>query len=48
MPQELSSPKSGTSPMRAKTLPSGSPTERFALHAWVLVILVALLWVLLR
>jgi hypothetical protein len=47
MPQELPRPQSGTTPMRMEALPSGSPTERFVLHAWVLVILGALLWVLL-
>lgn len=47
MPQELPRPQSSTTPMRVKALPSGSTTERFVLRAWVLVILMALLWVLL-
>ena len=47
MPLESPRPQSGTTLMRPKALAAAAPTERFVLHAWVLVIIVALLWVLL-
>ena len=47
MPQELPPHLAGSTSLRVKALPSSSPTERFILHAWVLVILGALLWLLL-
>jgi hypothetical protein len=47
MPQESPRPHWGTTPMRVKARPSGASTERFVLHAWILVILGALLWALL-
>jgi hypothetical protein len=48
MPQELTRPQSGTTPKYRQASTDGSPTERLVLHAWVLIIVLALLWVLLN
>ena len=47
MPQDPIHRPAVASPSSTQALPSGSQTERFALHVWILVIAAALLWALL-
>lgn len=47
MPQDWPHPQSSAPPLPAQALAPVSRTERYVLHAWILIIAGALLWVLL-